>query len=134
MSDWSSDVCSSDLDTLWGDTEGNVDGINGDDDILHGGGEDDVMYGGGGNDTLYGDAGNDTMYGGAGDDVFYVRSEEHTSELQSLMRISYAVFCLKKKTTNHKIPNNDHRTLTYNTTNLHTSDSTYTNQQNRQTN
>src|SRR3546814_9281974 len=27
------------------------------------------------------------------------RSEEHTSELQSLMRISYAVFCLKKKTT-----------------------------------
>src|SRR3546814_3633326 len=30
------------------------------------------------------------------------RSEEHTSELQSLMRISYAVFCLKKKTTQHK--------------------------------
>src|SRR3546814_5507121 len=29
------------------------------------------------------------------------RSEEHTSELQSLMRISYAVFCLKKKTTHH---------------------------------
>src|SRR3546814_1113001 len=29
------------------------------------------------------------------------RSEEHTSELQSLMRISYAVFCLKKQTTNH---------------------------------
>src|SRR3546814_7366931 len=31
------------------------------------------------------------------------RSEEHTSELQSLMRISYAVFCLKQKTTTHKI-------------------------------
>src|SRR3546814_1252789 len=30
------------------------------------------------------------------------RSEEHTSELQSLMRISYAVFCLKKKTNNTK--------------------------------
>src|SRR3546814_1912536 len=30
--------------------------------------------------------------------VFPLRSEEHTSELQSLMRISYAVFCLKKKT------------------------------------
>src|SRR3546814_8304619 len=30
-----------------------------------------------------------------------VRSEEHTSELQSLMRISYAVFCLKKKTKTH---------------------------------
>src|SRR3546814_10636373 len=29
------------------------------------------------------------------------RSEEHTSELQSLMRISYAVFCLKKKTHTH---------------------------------
>src|SRR3546814_2359636 len=29
-----------------------------------------------------------------------LRSEEHTSELQSLMRISYAVFCLKKKITN----------------------------------
>src|SRR3546814_3983667 len=32
----------------------------------------------------------------------YMRSEEHTSELQSLMRISYAVFCLTKKT--HHIP------------------------------
>src|SRR3546814_5013430 len=30
------------------------------------------------------------------------RSEEHTSELQSLMRISYAVFCLKKKNTDNK--------------------------------
>src|SRR3546814_8415398 len=39
------------------------------------------------------------------------RSEEHTSELQSLMRISYAVFCLKKKnkTEHHmtRIPNSD---------------------------
>src|SRR3546814_6616385 len=32
----------------------------------------------------------------------YRRSEEHTSELQSLMRISYAVFCLKKKTNTKK--------------------------------
>src|SRR3546814_8834681 len=30
--------------------------------------------------------------------AYAIRSEEHTSELQSLMRISYAVFCLKKKT------------------------------------
>src|SRR3546814_3694932 len=45
---------------------------------------------------------------GIGGDVFAIvwdgrqlhRSEEHTSELQSLMRISYAVFCLKKKNTN----------------------------------
>src|SRR3546814_7843602 len=34
----------------------------------------------------------------AGDVIAVERSEEHTSELQSLMRISYAVFCLKKKT------------------------------------
>src|SRR3546814_5875667 len=34
-----------------------------------------------------------------------VRSEEHTSELQSLMRISYAVFCLKKKNYKYKIIN-----------------------------
>src|SRR3546814_3557112 len=41
------------------------------------------------------------------------RSEEHTSELQSLMRISYAVFCLKKKTTKnidcrHNVVQNKH--------------------------
>src|SRR3546814_3355853 len=36
-----------------------------------------------------------------------VRSEEHTSELQSLMRISYAVFCLKKKKTTNQ--NNTHK-------------------------
>src|SRR3546814_1794361 len=37
----------------------------------------------------------------AGREQFYLqRSEEHTSELQSLMRISYAVFCLKKKNKN----------------------------------
>src|SRR3546814_1969417 len=36
----------------------------------------------------------------------WVRSEEHTSELQSIMRISYAVFCLKK--TNHTLKKNTH--------------------------
>src|SRR3546814_2909593 len=41
------------------------------------------------------------------------RSEEHTSELQSLMRISYAVFCLKKK----NIQNNAHRKVAYKTNN-----------------
>src|SRR3546814_10837733 len=35
--------------------------------------------------------------------IISVRSEEHTSELQSLMRISYAVFCLKKKRNTQKI-------------------------------
>src|SRR3546814_3763668 len=39
---------------------------------------------------------NSTLVGNA------TRSEEHTSELQSLMRISYAVFCLKKKTDLHE--------------------------------
>src|SRR3546814_3665108 len=41
------------------------------------------------------------------------RSEEHTSELQSLMRISYAVFCLKKKnrTNNNETPNLKHHTI-----------------------
>src|SRR3546814_4813090 len=33
--------------------------------------------------------------------IWKIRSEEHTSELQSLMRISYAVFCLKKKNRNY---------------------------------
>src|SRR3546814_6860272 len=36
------------------------------------------------------------------------RSEEHTSELQSLMRISYAVFCLKKKKQNKQQTDNTH--------------------------
>src|SRR3546814_2318896 len=40
--------------------------------------------------------GRDRKHRQAGD-LFELRSEEHTSELQSLMRISYAVFCLKKK-------------------------------------
>src|SRR3546814_1030262 len=46
-------------------------------------------------DTVRGD----TVDPQFGVDVADPRSEEHTSELQSLMRISYAVFCLKKKTT-----------------------------------
>src|SRR3546814_8887037 len=44
--------------------------------------------------------------------AWHQRSEEHTSELQSLMRISYAVFCLKKKK-NNKIQ--QHAQHTYNT-------------------
>src|SRR3546814_4994091 len=47
-----------------------------------------------------------------------LRSEEHTSELQSLMRISYAVFCLKKK---KKTMNNDSKDT--NTPNKHTQES-----------
>src|SRR3546814_9122316 len=40
-----------------------------------------------------------------------LRSEEHTSELQSLMRISYAVFCLKKK--NHQLPHTNINTILF---------------------
>src|SRR3546814_4335017 len=43
------------------------------------------------------------------------RSEEHTSELQSLMRISYAVFCLKKKTTHKHITSRELNTKEYQT-------------------
>src|SRR3546814_5013128 len=39
----------------------------------------------------------DTLFADVRIDAVKIRSEEHTSELQSLMRISYAVFCLKKK-------------------------------------
>src|SRR3546814_4690187 len=45
----------------------------------------------------------------------HTRSEEHTSELQSLMRISYAVFCLKKKkkqNQNHRLLHTRHHTST----------------------
>src|SRR3546814_6242888 len=55
------------------------------------------VYGSGGF-TNYDDAQLKTQLGGWARDG--IRSEEHTSELQSLMRISYAVFCLKKKKKN----------------------------------
>src|SRR3546814_4195307 len=44
-------------------------------------------------------------------DESWDRSEEHTSELQSLMRISYAVFCLKKQTIKHKLRQTNTHTL-----------------------
>src|SRR3546814_4132868 len=47
---------------------------------------------------------------GADVDKLHGRSEEHTSELQSLMRISYAVFCLKKKTKMIQQQNTQHTT------------------------
>src|SRR3546814_6743483 len=48
------------------------------------------------------------------------RSEEHTSELQSLMRISYAVFCLKKKNKQHNQHNNNTKSNNVPTENMHT--------------
>src|SRR3546814_9851909 len=67
----------------------------------------------------------DTLHGqpfGA-DTADRARSEEHTSELQSLMRISYAVFCLKKKKknkTNNYINITKHITTTHQPKNLYT--------------
>src|SRR3546814_5010015 len=83
ISDWSSDVCSSDLIARQ--------------PLTH-----TVMYTGAKNECSLWLATNVELMG-----IFKLarveacrlrRSEEHTSELQSLMRISYAVFCLKKKT------------------------------------
>src|SRR3546814_4132939 len=53
----------------------------------------------------------DTAAGSARD----ARSEEHTSELQSLMRISYAVFCLKKKTPQHTSDRFTYKNVRYTT-------------------
>src|SRR3546814_7886312 len=49
-----------------------------------------------------------------------LRSEEHTSELQSLMRISYAVFCLKKKKEHNKTQQKTQVHINKNTTKKHT--------------
>src|SRR3546814_7734718 len=72
ISDWSSDVCSSDL-----------------------------VAGDGARALASGELAEDAL----DDQRLGRRSEEHTSELQSLMRISYAVFCLKKKKTKTKTIN-----------------------------
>src|SRR3546814_7848271 len=78
ISDWSSDVCSSDL-------SGRILAV-------------DMTYAArcGWSADLSGPVTDRTLFHADN------RSEEHTSELQSLMRISYAVFCLKKKKTEQK--------------------------------
>src|SRR3546814_3809403 len=105
ISDWSSDVCSSDRQQAA---------------LEHRGGKGDlaivVGYAGTGKSAMLGVAREawehqgyhvrgaalsgiaaENLEGGSA-----IRSEEHTPELQSLMRISYAVFCLKKKNTNRQ--------------------------------
>src|SRR3546814_9400743 len=106
ISDWSSDVCSSDLITVvtagspadcgWPGAYRRQSGVaeNRQWPILAGRQMGQHLFGGfrqeprdpGHVDQALGDR-----------QLYSVRSEEHTSELQSLMRISYAVFCLKKK-------------------------------------
>src|SRR3546814_8066611 len=57
--------------------------------------------------AVIGDIPPDQQLGPADIRAYGVRSEEHTSELQSLMRISYAVFCLKKKKIKNKSTKRD---------------------------
>src|SRR3546814_2753412 len=90
ISDWSSDVCSSDLRGKAGGRPGK---------------EQDREQVLAGHRHLGGEVRGE-RHGGI------IRSEEHTSELQSLMRISYAVFCLKKKT------QRSHKTITIQKHNL----------------
>src|SRR3546814_8348570 len=116
ISDWSSDVCSSDLQPV-GETErlaveqpvhhrqigeGKLGKHNDDKREQHGGG----AHGAAQRQRAHVQEADVEQIGDLGD-----RSEEHTSELQSLMRISYAVFCLKKK----KKPQDNNRThhITY---------------------
>src|SRR3546814_4130248 len=112
ISDWSSDVCSSDLvydQLLAGSALAIAETVNVIDkkleadlpyaalDMLSLAPDDRVFYRiaapGGETITGYSDL-------PAPEAIEVTRSEEHTSELQSLMRISYAVFCLKKKNNN----------------------------------
>src|SRR3546814_1383850 len=123
ISDWSSDVCSSDLNDLLLDgacqvalhhlhvidvvLEGEVVGAHCLDDRQRLRRRREVESGDvDGVDRLdeQPDAGLLGLLGGKAQVLH--RSEEHTSELQSLMRISYAVFCLKKKT--HKNEKNEY--------------------------
>src|SRR3546814_6076380 len=109
ISDWSSDVCSSDLPYLYIRTTPRGEVIcGGEDEEIADAGERDAKLPGKirtlsrklaallpGIDAtpVHGWAGS---FGDSPVGTPTIRSEEHTSELQSLMRISYAVFCLKK--------------------------------------
>src|SRR3546814_3724559 len=83
ISDWSSDVCSSDLGRRRG---GNGRGASGRSCERRGGGRNAPPS-----------PARDQSWAISAMVTAISRSEEHTSELQSLMRISYAVFCLKQK-------------------------------------
>src|SRR3546814_6224076 len=111
ISDWSSDVCSSDLKTYAKAVIANAQALAGrlkerGSDIVSGGTDTHLalvdlrplgVTGKDADEALERSAITCNKNGVPGDPLPPTRSEEHTSELQSLMRISYAVFCLKKK-------------------------------------
>src|SRR3546814_5318451 len=109
ISDWSSDVCSSDLAAVEVHRlgVGKLHAIERPDEAFHVAGQMQLDF-----TARFPriDRATDGMQVGVGQHapaVVTQRSEEHTSELQSLMRISYAVFCLKKKTpTTHTVTHN----------------------------
>src|SRR3546814_8199370 len=111
ISDWSSDVCSSDLE-IEADAEGESDGdqrlqkpraqLDQMVEQRHLAAGAVILFG---VDRRFGGHGSGPSRGGI---AWVSRSEEHTSELQSLMRISYAVFCLKKQTQIHDKNNYDY--------------------------
>src|SRR3546814_10882267 len=105
ISDWSSDVCSSDLVRLgWSCRQLGAGSVHLEPALLprdqrqrgrlHPEGREDQLV-----DPGLEQLPPERLPAGRGPQAGPVRSEEHTSELQSLMRISYAVFCLENKTT-----------------------------------
>src|SRR3546814_3831881 len=96
ISDWSSDVCSSDLHRLWNLFYFNqiASAIPGSIHSASRAARSGALHGRA-TDAPSWHSGSPAWQGGSYDSLG--RSEEHTSELQSLMRISYAVFCLKTK-------------------------------------
>src|SRR3546814_4481691 len=91
ISDWSSDVCSSDL--AWRHDQLGIGAVTFDVDIFDRRGKIEHV-----------ESAHQLFRKGGVLEYGNDRSEEHTSELQSLMRISYAVFCLKKKTKKNTEP------------------------------
>src|SRR3546814_1869002 len=120
ISDWSSDVCSSDLQgrvagvprmshrrRLPADLRCRRDNRKGRNDLLHAGWNTQRAFQMSADSKIIPAVSFKTAQTGASaksDELGMrpMRSEEHTSELQSLMRISYDVFCLKKNITTHK--------------------------------
>src|SRR3546814_3829887 len=109
ISDWSSDVCSSDLRVVDG-LQGSLLQVDVAEIVLHEAYQPNVVVDFLDSEALSGQGGRDVDFLAVHADapaacdeqvavverVVDLRSEEHTSELQSLMRISYAVFCLKQ--------------------------------------